>query len=279
MKYLSILLLFFAVTACSTEEQPREAVEEEVTEVVETDAESTVRTEVVNYSAEGTEMVGYVAYDASIEDKRPGIIVVHEWWGHNDYVRDRAEMLAGLGYTAFAIDMYGEGKNTDHPDNANSFMMEVLENMDTGEARFLAALEMLKQHPTVDPQKIAAIGYCFGGAVVLHMARIGTDIKGVVSFHGSLASMHEPEPGTIKADILVAHAGNDAMVTDEQLEAFRQEMEKAGAEYEIIVYEGAEHSFTNPAADRFSEDLPLAYDEEADKKSWEDMKEFFGRIF
>lgn len=295
MKYLSLLLLLFVFTACPAEQEtrnaPEDAAEDTTQEMVTEEAseeaakedtetkESGIKTEEVTYSANGVELKGYIAYDSAVEGERPGIIVVHEWWGHNDYARSRAEDLAKLGYTGFAIDMYGEGKNTEHPADAEKFMMEVFNNMEKGEARFNAALELLRQHPTVDSEKIGAIGYCFGGAVVLHMARIGADLDGVASFHGNLASMHKPEPGSIEAEILVAHGAEDKMVTQEQVDAFKKEMEEAEADYEIIVYEGASHSFTNPAADKFSDDLPLAYNQEADKKSWEDMKQFFKEVF
>lgn len=291
MKYLGLILLLFVFTACPSEQGTQESAEKAATdktgemateETAEKDVaeeESNITTEEVTYSANGAELKGYIAYDDTIEGQRPGVIVVHEWWGHNDYARSRAEDLAKLGYTGFAIDMYGEGKNTEHPEDAEKFMMQVFENMDQGEARFNAALDLLKQHPTVNSEKIGAIAYCFGGAIVLHMARVGTDLDGVVSFHGNLSSMHEVEPGSIKAKILVAHGADDQFTTQEQFEAFKKEMEEAKADYEIIVYEDAAHSFTNPNADKYSEKLPLAYNEEADRKSWEDMKQFFKEVF
>ncbi len=282
MKYLSLFLLALLV-ACpaSQEEKPAETqVKEEVAEAPATQQKNII-TEEVTYSANGVELKGYLAYDANINEARPGVLVVHEWWGHNDYSRKRAEMLAQLGYTALAVDMYGEGKNTEHPEDANKFMMSVFENLKEGEARFNAALDMIKKHPTTDPEKVAAIGYCFGGAIVLHMARIGTDIDGVVSFHGSLDSFHTPEPGSIDTQILVFHGAEDGLVPPEKLEAFRAEMDKADADYEVVVFEGVPHSFTNPAADKFAEeyDLPLGYDKNADETSWQGMQDFFKKIF
>lgn len=291
MKYIGLILLLFVFTACpseqGTEETPEEAANDTAQEMTEEETaadeaaeeDGNIITEEVTYSADGVEMKGYIAYDESIEGERPGVIVVHEWWGHNDYARSRAEDLAKLGYTGFAIDIYGEGKNTEHPEDAEKFMMQVFNNMEQGEARFNAAMDLLKKHPTVNSEKIGAIGYCFGGAVVLHMARIGTDLDGVVSFHGNLSSMHEVEPGSIKAEILVAHGADDQFITEEQFEAFKKEMEEAEADYDIIVYENAAHSFTNPNADKYKDQLPLAYNEEADKKSWEDMKQFFSEVF
>lgn len=285
MKYLSLLLMFLLV-ACpgSQEEKPadQKSAEEAATEEMEKEGmQMSIVTEELTYSANGVDLKGYIAYDKNIEGERPGILVVHEWWGHNDYSRKRAEMLAELGYTALAIDMYGEGKNTDHPDDANKFMMQVFENMDQGEARFNAALDLIKSHPTTNPEKTAAIGYCFGGAISLHMARIGTDLDGVVTFHGGLDSFHDPEPGSVKADILVFHGGDDKLVPQEKLDAFKEQMDAANADYNVVVFQGVPHSFTNPAADEYAEkyELPLGYDKEADEKSWNQMKAFLADIF
>jgi dienelactone hydrolase len=225
---------------------------------------------------------GYVAYDDSIEGKRPGILVVHEWWGHNEHARTRAEMLAQLGYVALAVDMYGDGKTADHPDTAGAFAGEVRQDMQgLGKERFLAALEQLKNHPMTDPGKIAAIGFCFGGGTVLHMARYGLDLDGVVSFHGSLSTDTPAQPGQVKARVLVCNGAVDTMVTAEQIAAFEQEMKAAGVDYRLINYEGATHSFTNPAADALGEKfgMPIAYNAAADQKSWQDMQDFFKEIF
>lgn len=235
----------------------------------------------VEYKANGTELKGYIAYDDSIKGKRPGVLIVHEWWGLNDYIRKRADMMAGLGYTALAVDMYGEGRNSEHPEDAQKFMTEVMNNMGLGEKRFDAALELLKQQPTVSPNEIAAIGYCFGGGVVLHMARIGTDLDGIVTFHGSLSSMYKPQPDTVKAKILVLTGGDDVFVPEEQVDAFKKEMDAAHADYKVIVYPGAKHSFTNPDADKLGKEynLPLAYNKDADKKSWAEMEKFLKTLF
>lgn len=237
--------------------------------------------ETVEYKAGGTELRGYLAYDDSVKGKRPGVLIVPEWWGLNDYVKKRADMIAGLGYTALAVDMYGSGKNSEHPADAQKFAAEVMNNMAIGEKRFNAALELLKKQPTVNPDEIAAIGYCFGGAVVLHMARTGTDLDGVVSFHGNLGSTYKAQPGTVKAKILVLTGGSDNYVPAEEVDAFRKEMDAAHADYEIIVYPGAKHSFTNPDADRLGKenDLSIAYNEDADKKSWAEMQKFLKEVF
>ncbi len=246
-----------------------------------THAFSKIVGEPVEYKANGTTLGGYIAYDDSIKGQRPGVLIVHEWWGHNDYVRKRADMLAGLGYTALAVDMYGDGKKADHPDDANKFMTEVMNNMGVGEKRFNAALELLKQQKTVNPDDIAAIGYCFGGAIVLHMARTGADLDGVVSFHGDLHSMHTAAPGTIKTQIVVITGGDDPFVPQDQVDAFKKEMDAAKADYELIILPGVKHSFTNPDADKYGKqyNLPLQYNKEADDKSWAEMQEFLKEVF
>lgn len=241
-----------------------------------------VKTQEILYTQGDITLNGYVAYDDSIEGRRPGILVVHEWWGQNDYARKRAEMLAQLGYTALSIDMYGDGKTADHPDTAGEFSSAVMQDIEgAGKERFLAGLAVLKKQPTVDPEKIAAIGYCFGGGVVLHMARFGTDLDGVVSFHGSLGTKTPAQAGAVKARVLVCNGANDPFTPPEMVEAFKKEMDDAGVDYTFKNYPGAVHSFTNPQADEFGErfQMPLAYDQEADAQSWRDMQDFFKMIF
>ena len=235
----------------------------------------------VEYSSQGVVLKGYLAYDEHLKGKRPGVLVVHEWWGHNEYARKRARMLAGLGYTALAIDMYGDGKQAGHPDEAGKFSSELMKNFDVAKARFAAALEFLKQQPTVAADRIAAIGYCFGGGVILNMARQGSELKGVVSFHGSLAAIKPAQTGNVKAKILVLHGADDKLISPEQIEAFKQEMKTVEADFQFISYPGAIHSFTNPDADTYAKkfNLPLGYNADADRKSWEEMKKFFKTIF
>ena len=242
---------------------------------------SDIRGEPVEYIAENVVLKGYLTYDHSVKGKRPGILVVHEWWGHNEYARKRARMLAKLGYTALAVDMYGEGKQAEHPKEAGNFAQEIMQNMHLGRERFMAALDLLRQHETVDTDRIAAIGYCFGGSVVLEMARSGMDLDGVVSFHGGLSTKEPAQPGEVKAKILVCNGADDQFIPPEQIDAFREEMQKARADFRIISYEGAKHSFTNPDADSYAKkfDLPLAYNAGADKKSWSNMQKFLRTIF
>jgi dienelactone hydrolase len=242
---------------------------------------ATLHTEEIGYTANGEVLKGYIVYDKRIQDKRPGVLVVHEWWGHNEYVRKRARMLAKLGYTAFALDMYGDGKQASHPDEAGKFVEEVRKNQEKSEKRLMAALNLLRSHDTVQSDQIAAIGYCFGGAVVLHMARTGEDLDGVVSFHGSHITDTPAKPGTVKAKVLVLHGADDSYVPPEQVEQFKQEMEKAGVDYKLVAYPGVKHSFTNPEADRYAREfnMSLKYDQEADLQSWSEMQAFFKSIF
>lgn len=244
-------------------------------------AEPKIVGKTVEYSAQGVVMKGYLAYNESIKGKRPGVMVVHEWWGINDYERKRARMLAELGYTALAVDMYGEGKVASHPDDAGRFASELMKNFDVAKTRFMAAMDFLKQQETIDPTRIAAIGYCFGGGVVLNMAREGVDLKGVASFHGGLTPVKPAQPGSVKTKILVLNGGADKFTTPEQIKAFKEEMKAAGADFKFISYPGAMHSFTNPEADVWGKkfNLPVAYNANADKKSWDELKKFLKMVF
>ncbi len=235
----------------------------------------------VEYRNADTLMKGYLAYDDAITAKRPGILVVHEWWGHNEYARSRARQLAELGYTALAVDMYGEGKQAAHPDDAGKFSGELNKNMPLAEDRFKAALHLLREQPTVESGQIGAIGYCFGGGIVLEMARRGLDLDAVASFHGSLPTNTPPEKGAVKARIFVANGADDPFVKAEQIKIFKAQMDGVGADYQLVNYPGAKHSFTNPDADKYGEKfgLPLAYDAKTDKASWAAMQKLFAEVF
>lgn len=226
----------------------------------------------VEYHADGMTFKGYLAYDDAITAKRPGVLVVHEWWGHNAYTRKRADMLAKEGYTALAVDMYGDGKQADHPADAGKFASEVRSNMASAVDRFEAAKSLLQQQSTVNPDEISAIGYCFGGGVVLEMARRGVDLDLVASFHGSLGTDNPAQPGKVKAKVRVYNGADDPFVKAGDIEALKNEMKAAGVDYAIVSYPGAKHAFTNPDIDAVGEkfQLPLAYNAEADKKSWAD---------
>jgi len=235
----------------------------------------------VKYTADGVTLKGYLVYDSNVKGKRPGVLVVHEWWGHNEYARTRARMLAELGYTALAVDMYGDGKQAAHPDDAGKFSSEVVQNMPVATARFKAAMTLLKQQESVDTSNIGAIGYCFGGGIVLNMARLGVDLKAVVSFHGSLAAAATAKKGNVKAKVLVCHGAEDKFITQEDVKNFKKEFQDANVDFSFKAYKGATHSFTNPSADELGKkfNLPLAYNATADKDSWNDMKTFFKRVF
>ena len=215
-------------------------------------------------------------YSTSLESATSGVIVIHEWWGLNQYAKDRAKMLAEAGYTAIAVDMYGHGKVADHPKDAQGFMQAALAEPEMVSARFNAAKDILKQQTSVDPEKVYAMGYCFGGAVVLNQARLGNDLAGVASFHGSLGAAVEAKPGDIKSKVMVAHGGADPLVPDEQVTAFIQEMLALDVDLKFLSFPEALHSFTNPEATEKGKkfELPLAYDEHADTESWNAFLEF-----
>jgi len=235
----------------------------------------------VTYRAGDTTLKGYLAYDDAISGQRPGILVVHEWWGHNEYSRQRARILAAMGYTALAVDMYGDGKQAGHPKDAGQFAGEVSNNMAAATARFEAGIALLKQHDAVNPEQLSAIGYCFGGGIVLEMARRGLDLDLVASFHGSLGTATPAAPGGVKARLLVFNGAADPFVKPEQIDAFKAEMDAAGANYRLVNYPGVKHSFTNPAATALGErfELPLVYDLEADHRSWAAMQQVLREIY
>ncbi|HEU4384933.1 MAG TPA: dienelactone hydrolase family protein [Anaeromyxobacteraceae bacterium] len=235
----------------------------------------------VEYSAAGVTLKGYYAYDDAASGKRPGVLVVHEWWGLNDYIRKRARMLAELGYAALAVDLYGDGKTADHPQDAGKFAGETTKNFEVAKGRFQAGQDFLARQPQVDGTRVAAIGYCFGGGVVLNMARQGADLRGVASFHGSLAPAKPAQPGSVKAKVVVFNGADDKWVSAEAIEAFKKEMTEAKADFRFENLPGAVHAFTNPAATENGKkfDLPLAYNAAADQKSWTELQGFLKQVF
>jgi len=241
----------------------------------------TLETKSVSFMADGKELLGHLAWDTEIEGERPGVLVFPEWWGLNDYIKKRTEQVASLGYFAMGVDMYGNGKTADHPEEAGSLMNGVLGDLDLLKSRVEAAYQALRNEELTDSNRMGAIGYCFGGALVLNMARFGMDLQGVVSFHGALDSMQKPGPGEVKAKILVCHGAADQFIPDEAIVNFKKEMEEASADFEFVDYQGALHGFTNPAADERGKafNLPLAYDEKADLQSWQAMESHFEKVF
>ncbi|HUI08132.1 MAG TPA: dienelactone hydrolase family protein [Verrucomicrobiae bacterium] len=241
-------------------------------------AQAALHTEPVEYKHGGTTCQGYLAYDTAVKGKRPGVLVLPEWWGLNDYAKRRAGMLAQLGYVAFAADMYGDGFNTTSPDEAGKHAAEFRTNRALMRERVTAALDVLRKQKLCDPKRIAAIGYCFGGTCVLELARSGADIAGVVSFHGGLSTPNPADAKNIKCKVLVCHGANDTFESPDEVTAFQKEMREANVDWQMNVYGGAVHSFTNPDSGKFG--IPgVGYNERADKRSWEAMRAFFAEIF
>ncbi len=242
-------------------------------------ANAEVKTRELEYKQGATVLQGFVAWDDALaaKGKRPGVLIVHEWWGHNQHARNQALRLAKAGYVGFALDMFGKGKLAKHPKDAQAFVAEATKNLDTERARFQAAEAQLKKLPQVEPTQIAAIGYCFGGAVVLDMARSGEDLAAVATFHGALKSSLTAPKG-LKPRILVMTGAEDPMIGSDQVEALRKELTAAGARFEVVSYPGTKHSFTNPEADKAG--VPgLGYSATADKESWEALLKLLREVF
>lgn len=240
-----------------------------------------LKTESIDYQVNGETFTGYMAYDDRFDGQRPGVLVVHEWWGHNEFAQKQAERLAAEGYTAFALDMYGSGKLAEHPDDAQQFMKEATGDPEQIKARFMAAKELLQTHGSVNRNQIAAQGYCFGGAVVLNMARMGVDLDAVVSYHGSLGSPVAAEAGRIQPRIHVYTGGADTMVPSDQVSSFVKEMQDAEADVTVVSFPGVQHSFTNPGADKVADkfNMPIAYDEGAADRSWQGTLRLYQEVF
>lgn len=240
--------------------------------------EAAVKTETIEYKDGDTVLEGYLAYDDSIKIKMPAVLIVHEWTGIGLYVKKRAEQIAGLGYAAFAIDIYGKGIRPADANEAAKQAAIYRGDRQLMRRHALAGLEEVRKFPFVDAERIAAIGYCFGGGVVLEMARSGADLKGVVSFHGNLDTPHPEDANNIKAKVLVCHGADDPYIPWEQVTAFQDEMRKAKVDWRMIIYGNAVHGFTNPE-NGSDPSKGAAYNKQADMRSWEAMKSFFTEIF
>lgn len=242
--------------------------------------EQKIKEENISYSSDSVTMNGFVAYDESDSSKRPVVLVVHEWWGINDYVIGRAKQLAALGYLAIAVDLYGDGKTADNPTDAGKLAGPFYKDPAMAKKRFDAALVRIKSYPVADTNRIAAIGYCFGGGMVLNFARLGENLKGVVSFHGSLLGT-PLDRSLLKADVLVCHGADDKFVKPEEVAEFKKEMDAIGASYTFKSYVGATHAFSNPNATEMGTkfNIPIAYNAAADTASFNEMKIFFDKIF
>jgi dienelactone hydrolase len=242
---------------------------------------TSVHTETLTYPAGGKTLRSFLAFDESLVGKRPGIVLFGEWWGLNEYLKRRARQIAELGYVALAADVYGDAKTAADAKEAGALMNGLFADMPATNERIKGAIAALAARPEVDATRLGAMGYCLGGALSLHAARLGLDLKGVASFHGSLDKTHAAKKGDVKAKVLVCHGADDKFVSPEQLESFKQEMRELGADLKFVSYPGALHGFTNPEATENGRrnSLPLAYDENADRKSWEEMKSFWARVF
>ena len=229
------------------------------------------------YQQNDTVLEGYLAYDDAVSGKRPGVLVVHEWWGLNEFAKKRAEKVAELGYVALAVDMYGKGKVTQKPEEARRLASHV-KSTPLMRARAKAGLEVLAKHKLVDPQRLAAMGFCFGGTTLLELAYSGVDVRGVVSFHGGLTVPKPEEMKNIKASLLVLHGANDPHIKLEAIEAFQEAMRQAGADWQMVFYGNAVHSFTNPTAGSDTS-KGVAYDAKAAARSWKYMQIFLEEIF
>jgi dienelactone hydrolase len=246
--------------------------------VMAVNAHAAIKEEPVTYQDGTTTMKGFVVYDDAVQGKRPGIVMVHEWWGITSHIRNEAQKFAQQGYTAFVADMYGDAKTADNPKGAGALSGSVMKDPKIMEARFNAARAQLAGHSSVDPARIGAVGYCFGGAVVLNMARAGADLHAVAGFHASLGlNTPAPAPGTVKAKILVLNGADDPFVKREQYEALKKDLDAAKAEYRVIEYPGAVHAFTNPEATELGQkfNLPLRYDAQVDREAKAEALKFF----
>jgi dienelactone hydrolase len=240
--------------------------------------QAAIQTRSVEYKEGDTALEGFVAYDDAIKGTRPGVLVVHQWMGLTDYEKKRAEMLAQLGYVAFCADIYGKGIRPQTREEAAAQAGKYLKDRQLLRARVNAGLEALRQQPLVDPKRLAAIGYCFGGTTVLELARSGAELNGIVSFHGGLDALNPADGKNIKCKVLVLHGADDPTVSAKDLVAFENQMHNGGVDWQLVKFGGAVHGFTQWYAGN-DNSKGVAYNERADRRSWEYMKLFFAEIF
>jgi len=239
-----------------------------------------IKEENIHYIVNGITYNGFVAYNENLKKKRPAILVVHEWWGLNDYTKMRARQLAELGYIAMAVDLFGDGKNAANPKEAMDLTMPFYKDPQLAKSLLDAAIMKMGEYSQTDKDNIAAIGYCFGGAMILNAAKLGADFKGVVSFHGGLKGVPAKKE-LLKAKIFVCHGSSDKFVSENDVANFKHQLDSIGADYTFKIYPNATHAFTNPNATNIGKEfnMPIEYNAEADKESWSDMKTFFEMIF
>ena len=279
--FFYLLISAFAFTACGDKpEANNETTIKADSATAGSSATVNIKEGDVTYQSDTSNLIGYVAYDQGSSDKRPAVLVVGEWWGVTEYPKMRAHQLAELGYVAMVVDFFGNGKVATNPDEAKQFTAPYYKNPALAKSRVDAALAKLKTYDVVDTSNIAAIGYCFGGSMVLNAAKLGENLKGVVSFHGGLAGV-PAKKALLKASVLVCHGEADSFVPKTEVDQFRKSMESIGADYTFKSYPNATHAFTNPKADENAKkfQMPISYNAAADTASWNDMKTFFTRIF
>ncbi|MBS1664749.1 MAG: dienelactone hydrolase family protein [Bacteroidetes bacterium] len=274
MKLLgSSLVVASLVTACNNEPK------QESTAPI-ADSTAAMKEETLSFTADSASLRAFVVYDDSVKGKRPAVLVIPEWWGLNDYPKMRARELAKLGYVAMALDVYGDGKIADNPDSAKAYAMPFYMHPEKAKARIDAAIAKIKSYDNVDSSKIGAIGYCFGGGVLINTARLGDDLKGIVSFHGSLLAT-PAKKDLLRTRLLVLHGNDDKFVLPAEVAKFKKQMDSIGASYTFIGYDSATHAFTNPASTATGQKfkMPIAYNAKADSASWDAMKGFFIDLF
>ena len=277
MRIHFLTLLFFSVvllTSCNNSESTA------TNETKDSASTAQLKEENITYNGDNINMNGYIVYKDSGQEKRPAVLVVHEWWGLNDYSKRRARELADLGYVAMAVDMFGNGQTASSPDEAMKLAGPFYQNPQLTKTRLDAALAKLKTFPQVDTSNIAAIGYCYGGYTVLNAAKLGEPLKGVVSFHGNLGGV-KPDKNLLKARVLVLHGEADPIVKQDEVSQFRKQMDSVGANYTFKSFPNAKHAFTNPAADSVENKfhIGVGYNADADRQSWNDMKDFLRELF
>jgi len=273
MKYLlTFLVLAFTCTACNTNPAPA-GQEKKV-------ATPSVKEEDIVIKADSVDLKSVIAYSDDTAVKKPIVIIVPEWWGLTDYVKSRAKQLAEAGYLAIGLDMYGNGKVASDPATAQAYAGPFYKNAPLAKSRLAAALAFAKNYAFADTGKTAAIGYCFGGSMVLNSAKLGLPVNGVVSFHGGLAGV-APDKNLLKAQVLVCHGAADKFVSAEEVATFKKQMDSVGATYSFKSYPDATHAFTNPAATETGKkfNMPITYNAAADTASWNDMQVFFHSVF
>lgn len=274
------LVLTLVAAACNSNNPEKSSAMNSTTAKNDSASSVSIHEEDVNISVDTTTLHNYIAYDQNKTGKRPIVLVIPEWWGLNDYPKSRARQLAGLGYFAVAVDIYGDGRLAADPEQAGAIAATFYANPELAFTRIEATLNKTKSYAEADTGKVAAIGYCFGGSMVLNVARMGMPLDGVVSFHGILSAL-APAKKSMSGKVLVCQGTDDKFSPLSDISKFKKELDSVGASYAVKEYAGAKHAFTNPAATEAGKkfNIPIAYNPDADKNSWNDMKDFFAMLW